>query len=1110
MPPKNVADKYQKLDPREHVLLRPGMYIGSIEKDNIDCWVVNEQGTKMEKAKVEYIAGLFKMFDEIVANAIDHSIRLEKDENASQVKNIKITIDKTTGIIEVNNDGEGIEIVIHPEHKIYIPQLIFGNLLTSTNYDENVERLGQGTNGIGCKACNIFSEWFEVETIDAKSKKKYIQRWEKNMSIVGPHKITSAAAKKPYTTIRFLPDYSRFSLKKLTDDMYEIMRKRSYDACAVTRKNINIWFNGEKLEYKDFQKYANLYMSSENERVYESISDGKWEIIASYNEHCGFEQISFVNGLLTIKGGTHVNFITNQIVKRIQELASKKKSDINVRPQIIKDNLMLFIKSSIVNPSFDSQSKETLTTTSSNFKIPDLSDNFIKKFYNTGIAQKIVELCAAVDIKVLKKTDGKKSNIIRGLPKLEDASLAGTARSKECVLILTEGDSAASMALAGIAENGRDRFGVFPLKGKVMNVKDANIKKIADNDEITNIKKILGLESGKSYTADSDIASLRYGEVMLMTDSDVDGAHIKGLIFNLFHSLWPSLIKRKGFITSLLTPIVKAKKRDNTISFYNLTDYENWREKEPNISGWKIKYYKGLGTSTNVEAKEYFKDMNLVTYNFTKDSDKGLDLAFNKKKADERKEWLADYDKQDVMDYKNTIVSYEDFVDKVMKHYSNYDNVRSLPSICDGLKTSQRKILWSCLKRNLNSDEIRVAQLAAYVSEVSSYHHGEASLQAAIVGMAQDFVGSNNINLLQPNGQFGTRQHGGKDDGQPRYIHTLLSPITSKIFTKHDNNVLTYIEDDGSRVEPEFYMPILPMILVNGCIGIGTGFSTSIPSYNPSEIINIIRSKLKGEPNKVSNMIPWYKGFKGTIKNVGEHKYVSVGLWERISTTSVRITELPVGYWTIDFKKDLEKLLDDMPEFKSYENKSADNINVILNFTSKAFVDDLVSTRETNGYTKLENKFGLVSNKGLTTSNMYAFNSKGQITKYDSPIEILNDFYTVRLSFYNLRKKSMLDTLAFDMEVFSNKIRFVKEVVGGKIKVYTMKKNELEAFLEKDNYKKISDTFDYLTRIPIYNFTKDKVAELEADVAKMAGDINDITKKSIEDMWLEDLQALSL
>ena len=1102
---ESISEKYVKMEQKEHVLKRPGMYIGSIEKEKTDVWLVDKDGTQMVKTNIEYIPGLFKIYDEIVANAIDHSIRLQSDTAVNKTKNIKIDIDKETGIISVLNDGEGIEVVMHPDHKIYIPQLIFGNLLTSTNYNDEDERTVQGTNGIGCKACNIFSKWFELETVDAKSQKKYIQKWETNMIKTNKPSITKCV-KKPYTVIRFLPDYEKFNLSNLSNDMYEVMRKRVYDICAVTN-DINIWLNGEKLKYT-FENYVNLYIGSKSEhaRAYEKIND-RWEVIASYNNNCGFEQISFVNGLLTLRGGKHVDYIVNQIVKGITEMVNKKHKDAHIKPQNIKDNLIVFIKCTIVNPTFNSQSKEILTTPVSKFGSKgELSQKFLNSLLSPNFINKLLQMCSITEDKILKKTDGKKMNIIRGLPKLEDALWAGTQKSGMCTLILTEGDSAASMAIAGLSEVGRDKYGVFPLKGKVMNVKDTTVKKIADNDEITNIKKILGLETGKVYT---DVSQLRYGKIMLMTDSDVDGAHIKGLIFNLFHSLWPSLIKSKfEFMTSMLTPIIKASKTNQIKSFYNLTDYEKWKETD-NTSGWKIKYYKGLGTSTDKEAKEYFRDMHLVKYKHSgNESDQTIDLGFNKKRADDRKAWISHYDKNENLNYLNSDVTYEDFINKELIHFSNYDLVRSIPNVIDGLKVSQRKILYSCFKRNLTTDEIRVAQLAGYVSEHSAYHHGEASLQSTIVGLAQTFVGSNNINILQPNGQFGSRLHGGKDAGQPRYIHTLLSPITLKLFSKQDNDVLEYVQDDGVSVEPEFYVPSLPMILVNGAIGIGTGFSTNIPCYNPSDIIRIIENKLTNkEISTTTELVPWYKNFKGKIKKIGENKYVSIGLFKLNTPTSIRITELPVGCWTIDYKIELEELIDKIPQFKSYENKSTDDIDILLHFTSKEFVDSILQPDE-SGNTKFENLFKLISTKGLTTSNMYAFNSKRQITKYKSPIEIINEYYNIRLEFYQKRKDRILEMLSQDVIINQNKKRFIELVISEVIKVHKMNYLELEKYLVDNKFAKNNNSFDYLTRIPIYNLTKDKVTELIKELSKLENNFKEVKGMSINNMWLNELTDL--
>lgn len=1110
---KDITDKYQKLEHREHVLTRPGMYIGGIEEDTYDTWIMNRETNKMEKKQLKYIPGLFKIFDEILVNAIDHSVRLKSmktnDDSVILMKSIKVNINQQEGIIEVMNDGDGIEIVEHPEHKIYIPELIFGNLLTSTNYDDSVERTIGGMNGLGSKLSSIFSQWFEVETVDRVRKLLYKQRFEDNMSVVLKPSITKYS-KKPYTSIKFKPDFDKFKIQSLSDDMMDMFVKRVYDVCAVTNNDITVYLNDTKLEYKNFEKYVDLYLGSKSEhtRVYEQINE-RWEIVASYNDFNGFDQVSFVNGVWTIRGGKHVEYILNQIVKKLTEMIVKKNKNANIKPQNIRDNIILFVKSTIVNPAFDSQSKETLTTPISKFgSKADVSDKFIEKLYKTGIAEKVMEICEMNNNKDLKKTDGKKKNIIKGIPKLDDANWAGTNKSKECTLILTEGDSAKTMVLAGISQVGRDRYGVFPLKGKVMNVKDISVKKITDNEEISNLKKILGLETGKEYKSLDD---LRYGRIMLMCDSDEDGKHIQSLVFNLFQTLWPSLFRTDNFLTTLLTPIVKVtnnQDKKNTISFYCNSDYETWKkEQEDNgtLKRWRIKYYKGLGTSTSEEAKQYFKDLKIVTYIYTKEeSDFSIDLAFNKKKADERKNWLSNYDRTNVLDYNCNEVKFEDFIHKGLIHFSNYDIERSIPSLVDGLKISQRKILYACFKRNLVSDEIRVAQLASYVSEHACYHHGEASLQSAIIAMAQNFVGANNINLLKPNGQFGSRNN-SKDAGAPRYIYTLLEKITQLMFNKQDNGVLTYLNDDGIDVEPEYYVPIIPLILINGAIGIGTGFSTNVPCYNPIDIISIIKNLLTDTEIEFEELVPWYMGFEGTIENNND-KFVSRGCFKKLSTTKVEITELPVGTWTEDFKILLEEMLE--KDLKCYESQCSDKkVHFILQFNSQEVLDSYMSIA-CNGYTKLENDFKLVSSKNLGTTNMYLYNHKGQITKYNTALDIILEFYQVRLSYYTKRKRYVVDQLEKDMEVMENKIRFIKAVVLEDVKVSKLKKAELELYLTNNNYLLVHESYEYLLKIPIYNLTKDKVSEIEDEYKKAEKTLNDIKSKTEKQMWLDELEIL--
>jgi len=1158
---KKVEDKYKKYELLEHILALPDTYIGSIEPQKITSYIYDEETKKMVADELTYIPGLLKIFDEVIVNAIDHCMRLRADEEKGKedikhVKNIKVTIDKATGRITIMNDGNGVDIKKHSSYgDLWIPELIFGELLTSTNYDKGEEKIWGGKNGYGSKLTNIFSKEFSIETIDHYTKKIYTQTFSNNMTTRTIAEV-KASSKVPYTQISFIPDYERFGMKNMSDDIYKLFNRRVIDACATTPKEVSVYFNGEKLMIKDFEKYCELFLDKKEQPfVYEAVGE-RWEVVASISSSGSFEFLSFVNGINTIKGGKHIEYITNMITKNLVDMTLSKKKKA-VKAQHIKDNLFVFVKALIVNPSFDSQSKETLTTPVAKFGSKcELSEKFYDKLFKIGIVDKALSITEFYDKKKLVKTDGKKiSRII--VPKLDDANLAGTKDSAACTLILTEGDSAKTMAVAGLSIIGRDKYGVFPLRGKILNVKDATLQKITDNTEITAIKKILGLEQNKKYT---DLSQLRYGSIMIMTDQDHDGSHIKGLIFNIFQSMWHELYEISGFLTSMLTPIIKAtnSRGNEIIEFYNMSDYERWGETDVAKNGsWKIKYYKGLGTSNDQEAKEYFKNMKKITYKYDKDADEVIDLAFNKKRADDRKEWLANYDKDNVLDYTNLEVDFKTFVDKDLIHFSNRDLQRSINHICDGLKESTRKILFACFKRKLYTNEVKVAQLSGYVSEVSAYHHGENSLQQAIVGMAQIYVGTNNINLLSPNGQFGSRCQGGQDASSARYIFTLLTKLTKLIFKEEDNNTLTYQDDDGQQIEPEFYIPVIPMILVNGGIGIGTGYSTNIPQFNPSEIIAACKfictaiklAGLDGDTEDgmdniyetidildIDDLVPYYLGFNGTIKKSENNSYISKGVYKWIDGETLEITELPIGTWTEDYKEFLENMITNgLNNLKYIENHyTSKNVKFILHFNA--------NVRETFE-DKFEQLFKMSSSKNLSINNIHLFNKNGAIQKYDNTTEIIKEWSKTRILKYIERKAYQIKILEKDFLLLSAKIRFIIDVISGNIQIMNKKLTDIAKRLIELKYPRINtDTganivvagnidkdasddassdgidasdgnkdikdFNYLLKMPISQLTYDRKIILEKEVDALNTNLKNLRDSRIEDLWMSDLVEL--
>jgi len=729
--------------------------------------------------------------------------------------------------------------------------------------------------------------------------------------------------------------------------------------------------------------------------------------------------------------------------------------------------------------------------------------------------------CAITEVKenkAAKKTDGTKSKNIRGIPKLIDANLAGTEKSAQCTIIFCEGDSAKAGIVSGLSSEDRNTIGVYPMKGKILNVRGEQVKKIAENKEIAEIKKILGLETGKEYKSVADVAkSLRYGKVLFMTDQDLDGSHIKGLGINLFQSEWPSLAQIPGFIGFMNTPILKAKKGSQELVFYNEGEYDAWKELNDGGKNWKVKYYKGLGTSTGKEFREYFEKKKIVGFTHSgKPCDDAIDMVFNKKRADDRKDWLEDYDRESYLDTNQEAVGYEDFINKELIHFSKYDCDRSIPNLMDGQKTSQRKILFSAFKKNLTS-EIKVAQFSGYVSEHSGYHHGEASLNGAIVGMAQNYVGSNNINLFTPNGQFGTRLQGGKDSASERYIFTQLSKITRTLFPEMDDKILKYLNDDGFPVEPIFYAPIIPMVLVNGSKGIGTGFSTEILCYNPLEIIGYLKNKLSGSSNSHFDFMPYYEGFAGIISKISDGKFLVKGKYETLGTDKIRITELPVGTWTDDFKEYLESLTDSVdkagkkvtPVVKDYDDMSKDTTVDFVITLQKGKLAELEAIGLDNGCNGLEKQFKLFTTS--STSNMHLFDAEDKLKKYANVRDIIDDYYGTRFQMFQTRKDYMINSLTKELVLLSNKSKYIKENLDGTVDLRRKKREEVSKLLKEKGYDVIDEDedFKYLVKLPMDSVTEENVAKVLKEHGDKAAELEIVKSRTIEQMWSGELDTLS-
>jgi DNA topoisomerase-2 len=1190
----NASAQYQKLSQLEHILKRPDTYIGSVEKHSSEQWIYNDELKCMEKKIISIVPGLFKIFDEILVNAADNKIR------DPSMKKIDVNINVNENIISVKNDGKGIPVEIHDKEKIYIPELIFGNLLTSSNYDDNEKKVTGGRNGYGAKLCNIFSTEFTIHTADKTNSKEYTQIWRNNMSEIGKPKIIPFKKQTEFTEVIFKPDLSKFGMDKLDDNIVGIFKRRVYDICGSVR-GIRVTLNGELLKINNFKQYVELYVKaidkSKEERphipikienddetpindldlnldsltntenstpipiqekiptiVHEIIND-RWEIAFCISDG-SFNQVSFVNSIATTLGGTHVDYVSNMIVNKITEQIKKKNKKAMIKPFQIKSKMFLFINCLVENPAFTSQTKEYLTTQASKFggKRLELPEKFVKKILSSGILDEVLDIAQANADKALKKNDGTKKNRITGYPKLEDANKAGTREGYKCTLILTEGESAKSLAVAGLAVVGRNYYGCYPLRGKLLNVREASADQIMKNIEIQAIKQIMGLQHKKNYGL-NDIKNLRYGRIMIMADQDHDGSHIKGLIINFLETSFPGLLEIPNFLIEFITPIVKitimsGPNRRKTIPFYSMPEYEQWRETEGLNCSYKQKYYKGLGTSSAQEMREYFGqlDKHLKKFDSLKDEDKSLiDLAFSKKKADGRKEWLRNFQPGTYLDPTLTDIPISEFINKELILFSMADNIRSIPSLMDGFKPVQRKILYACYKRNLK-DEIKVSQLEGYISEHTGYHHGDASLMQSIIGLAQDFVGSNNLNILEPHGGFGSRASGGKDAAAPRYIFTELSAITRKIFNPLDGPLLKYLQDDEQTIEPEWYVPVLPMILVNGCEGIGSGWSTSIPPFNPTDIIENIKLLMEGKEMK--ELIPWFKGWEGTIsKEVGKDRWRLEGLVEEIDDNTIVINELPARMWTITMKEFLLNGLSGGDKQKAWIKDMEEDHGVGVKFIVKLSDEEMEKTRRI-GFLE---RFKLVST--ISSSNMVVFDSTGKIKRYSNVNEIIQEYYYVRLDYYQKRKNYMVKEYSNQLEKISSQAKFVKMIIDGDLVVSNKKKkilidelreldfpgfdkknepipmkftssikqeqnddndddeevmspdadNNEETGLIVVNKNNSSALYDYLLGMPIWSLTKERYESLLKTKGEKEALLNTLLQKSPKMLWNEDI-----
>lgn len=1047
------TERYVKLDPIEHVLKRPDTYCGSLHSRIQEEYIYEEENLKRQQ--VQYSPALVRCFLEILSNATDNVSR-----NTAELKQTKIVVEISATTITILNDGAVIPIEMNKTEKTYNHSLIFGTLLTGSNYDDKEERTTVGRNGIGAKLTNIFSKVFSVEGVDHERGLKLIQTWTNNMRTTdGP--VISKSRVKGYTKISFELELSRFGVKELPIPLFS---RFVLDAAMTT--GLKVTLNGQKMPTK-LDSY--LLMIEETTHVCKAISTtscGVW--VSPANKTIGFEHISFVNGLRTKDGGKHVEAAVEAVCRPI---ATKLK----VTLREVKPLFRFLVVSTVVNPEFNSQEKNYLEAPT--VKIESISAAIVNKLlkftdseghmFSSLIKSQIEDK----EKKVLAKSVATKSLAIEGYDK---ANYSGTSKSNDCVLIVCEGLSAKTFAVAGIdkgmyGKKGRNYFGIYPLRGKLLNTRNASMTSISKNTVILNLVKILGLDFSKP----NNISKLSYGKLCMLTDADVDGIHIEGLVLNFLHSMFPSLLT-KGFAISMKTPIFKTIVGKHETFYY---DERSLRGKD--LSKTKVKYYKGLGTTKPEDVKEIFgtKILEFIIDNHT---DESFEIAFNKTKSTERKNWIERFnpesDRKTLDDENETTIQWPittHLNEELVKFFYD-DCARTLPNVFDGLKESQRKVLYAAKKRNLVTD-LKVAQFGAYVAEHTGYHHGESNLFGTIIKMAQSFPGSNNVPLLSAEGMFGTRLSGGEDAASPRYIYTKMTKECMDLFP--DTDVYDIRIREGDTIEPDCYVPVLPTLLINGCVGIASGWMCSCPSFNPKDVMENARRAILGE--ELVQIKPWFRGFTGQVLDLGNGKYETRGVYTIVKKQIV-ITELPIGMWNDKFRLACEE---DETVINVKDLSTPDSphytLTVDSNFNIDVFVKKMLTTT-------------------INTNNIVVFDKYQKITRVS-----VNDVFSMwareRMERNKMRKTRMIDELTNEELALSERIKFI-QLVRNKELILTAPEEDV---IQKMSNHGIKNT--KLLDLSMRQLTDEKRKECEKSLEKKIRMRKTLESKSEEDIWEEDI-----
>lgn len=1158
----NVGD-YTRLTEIQAVLHTPDVYIGSDKwSERKDYFYPRGGENRIILMSTSIPYAIEKCFEEVIQNAGDNYNRSIK--SGLNAKNIIVQMDQH--YIKITNFGKVIPLETNQYGDGLVPDMIFSQMHSGANLDKTKVRKGSGKNGMGVKLVNIFSKWFKVEIRDSVRRRFYTKTWINNMSEFKDYKLEENVDGENETSVTYMLDFERFGIDGYTDEFFALFRRISADLANTWK--VEVIFNGESFNFKNSLEHAKLYFPLTNNTISFKIptKDGR-DILADVvlidtpNDN---HLIAYTNSTLNIEGGNHVNKLIKAISVNIIEefkkkfkLEKKKEDDkFRITSKDIKNNISFIANFFLDDPMFGGQTKTKLTT-----NVPDitLDQNLFSSMSSWSIMNRLYSIYKSKDMDDLKLTDGKNKRIVN-LPKLRDANEAGDKRRLECTLIICEGDSARGYVsyLIDLIENGLEFFGSYPLRGKLLNVMNATPQQLLENKETAEIKAALGLQEGVDYSIPENYAKLRYGRVMILTDADLDGYHIKGLAYTFFFVRFPSLFQANNgnFFVEMTMKILRIRVGKKMISFHNTQEYDLYIHNHPEHAKIKPAYFKGLGSSNKEEIADDYKTSKQIVIYLDEEAPIYINLAFNKDRANDRKKWLDTYYPR--ITPIDTFKRLSDFIDNELIEFSISDNVRSIPKFTDGFKRVQRMIMYNALliwgkgKKEL----MNTASFQTKTKDKCNYHHAGQAMMEATAGMAFDFVGSNNIPYFYHGGNFGSRQSNGKDRASDRYTSTRLNSWVRYVFREEDSPLYNYVIDEGQKCEPESLYPIIPMELINGAVGIGTAYSTFIPNHNPLDVIAWLEAKINNKP--LPTIYPWYKGFNGSIylvnKKTGKEIVVTQGNSivkdesYRITINSGMFNPVINGVYqspdsSANPEEDEEILPVDDNEELSFNNGHIQMVTTghyeIINY--KVYIRELPIGRWTQPYIAWLNSLAgqkiidnirliddnkkhftehpqfeisgfekpslkslrLIKSYGLT--NMVLLDQNNRPKKFESVIDILETFYKFRLDIYTKRKEYQLNQIKDTINRSVERFKYIKDIVDQKLEVRNRPKTEIFKDMDKLGhphylYESVKGEIDKSLTKSLAGKKKVGISELSEDtIIDLKGKINKL---------LDDLEKL--